>query len=120
ENFSNPAGGIFFMLLAFAVLIGPLLMIWLARRNRRIWLLWMVPAAYGLACLLLLAYALIEGGVTPTRRSAALVLLDQPRHSGVAFGLIGLYAPLTPSGGLHFDPQSAVQPVERRQWHRNM
>jgi hypothetical protein len=120
ERFSNPAGGIFFMLLAFAVLIGPVLMIWLARRNRRIWLLWMVPAASGLACLLLLVYALIEGGVTPTRRSAALVLLDQPRHSGVAFGLTGLYAPLTPSGGLHFDAQSAVLPIERRQWRRNM
>jgi hypothetical protein len=119
ENVKVEAAGFFYMLLLFALLVGPALLFVLARKRRRIWLFWVVPTASLSASVLILAYSLISEGVTPHRRADTLVLLDQTRNEGTLLGLVGYYAPLTPGQGFRFAPETALAPFEvKNRWRR--
>ncbi len=114
ERLTIPVAGIFYLLLGFAILAGPVLLTVLARRQRRIWLLWIAPAVSILAGGIVLVYALLSDGITPTRRADTLTLLDQVRQEGALVGVAGYYAPLTPGGGLRFAADTALAPFEPR------
>ncbi len=103
DGMNLPVRGMYFIMLVFAIVIGPVLLVLLGRLNRRIWLLWIVPLVAGLTCLCVAAYALLSEGITPTARMHGVTLLDQRTHEATTLGLVAVYCPLTPSGGLHFD-----------------
>ncbi len=119
ERLSIPVAGIFYLLLGFAILAGPVLLIVLARKKRRIWLMWIAPLVSVLAGALVVTYALLSDGVTPTRRADTLTLLDQVRQQGVLVGLAGYYAPLTPRGGLRFAAETAIAAYEPRHFRHH-
>lgn len=106
-----PVRGLFLVVVAFAVLIGPVNLFLLSRRGRRIWLLWTVPAAALLACLAIFAYTLVDEGLLRVHRGASLTILDQRSHRAVTVAWSGYYSTLTPGGGLRFAPGVEVTPV---------
>jgi hypothetical protein len=111
ESSGIPMRRMFIMCVLFAIVIGPVNMVVLARMQRRIWLLWTVPVISFIATAALLLYSLISEGVTPTMRMQSVTILNQPAQEAVSFGVAGFYFPLTPAGGLHYDFDTEVTPL---------
>jgi len=111
ENLKIPVRGIVIIMLLFIIVIGPVNIFILARKNRRTWLLWTIPAISFATTLLVFAYSLLREGITPDSRIAGLTVLDQASHHAATVGATGFYCPLTPSGGLHFDGQTEATPL---------
>jgi hypothetical protein len=102
DQVSVPVRGFLLLVTLFALLAGPLTIFILAKTNRRIWLLWVIPLESALACGLVLGYSLFSEGITPTVRLAGLTLLDQERHVATTLGWAGYYCPQRPAKGLFF------------------
>lgn len=111
ESLKIPTRGIVVIMLAFIIVIGPVNIIWLNRRNRRTWMLWTIPAISFATTLLVFAYSLLREGITPDTRIAGLTVLDQTSHRAATVGGTAFYCPLTPSGGLHFDFGTEATPL---------
>ena len=106
-----PVNFFFFLLLAFAIVAGPLA-VWLAaKHNRRMWLLWAVPAFGLLFSAVIFASILLVEGVTPTQRRQAITLLDQTTRQAVTLGAVGVYAPAAIRDGLSFDYGTEIAPI---------
>ena len=106
-----PVNFFFFLLLAFATVAGPLA-VWLAaKHNRRMWLLWAVPAFGLLFSAVIFASILLVEGVTPTQRRQAITLLDQTTRQAVTLGAVGVYAPAAIRDGLSFDYGTEIAPI---------
>lgn len=84
---------VFLLLVAFAVLAGPVLLRRLAKRNQRIRILWMLPALSLAICLLLVVVMLVANGITPEVSRSAIVLLDQAAGRAAITGRITILAP---------------------------
>ena len=108
DDMSVPTRALFLMMLVFAILFGPVLLFVLAKLNRRIWLLWLAPAISLTACIAITAYALLSEGITPSVRMEGVTLLNEQTHSAVTLGIVGVYCPLTPAGGLHFNTETEL------------
>jgi hypothetical protein len=116
-----PVRGLFVLMLVFVVLIGPVNLTVLARKKRRLWLLWTVPLTSLVTCLVVFGYMLAAEGWQGHRRTAALTLLDGHSHRATTLAWTGFYTPLTPGDGLHFDNDTEVAPqdaAEYRYGHR--
>lgn len=111
EKLTVPVRGLFILMLLFVIVIGPVNLLVLARRQKKIWLLWTVPALSLATCLAIAVYAIGSEGVRGHARFHSLTLLDETAHRATTFGVTGLYSPLTPSDGLHFDYETEVMPV---------
>jgi hypothetical protein len=111
ETLKIPTRGIISLMLIFVIIIGPLNIILLNRRKRRTWMLWTIPAISITTTLLVFAYSLLREGVTPTVRITGFTVLDQTSHHAETIGAEGIYCPLTPSGGLHFEGETEVTPL---------
>jgi hypothetical protein len=111
ENLRIPTRGIIGLMLVFVIAIGPLNIIVLNRRKRRTWMLWTIPAISLTTTLAVFAYSLLREGVTPTVRISGFTVLDQTSHHAETIGAEGIYCPLTPGGGLHFDAETEVTPL---------
>ncbi len=110
EDHGLPLRGLVAILLVFVILIGPVNVFVLSRRNRRIWLLWTIPAISGVTCLLVFGYSFVSEGFTPSVRLEGVTLLDQINHRATTLGRTAFYAPLTPGNGLHFSFDTEVTP----------
>jgi hypothetical protein len=94
----------------FVLVIGPLNIYWLARAQRRLWLLWTVPAFALLACLLLVGYMIATEGWNGHTRSDTITILDENAQRAATIGWIGYYCPTTPAGGLRFELDTELTP----------
>ena len=110
EDHGLPLRGLVAILLVFVILIGPVNVFVLSRRNRRIWLLWTIPAISGVTCLLVFGYSFVSEGFTPSVRLEGVTLLDQINHRATTLGRTAFYAPLTPGNGLHFSFDTELTP----------
>ena len=119
ENLAIPARGIFLLMLVFAVLIGPLNLLFFSKKGQRMRLFWTVPLVSLLTSGLVFGYSLLSEGVTGKVRLAGITWLDQRSHHAVTLGTLGYYCPLTPGGGLHFDQQTEVTPQVARNNYRS-
>ena len=108
ENVSVPVRGLFLLMLLFVVAIGPINLIVLSRRKRKMWLLWTVPVVSLMTCLAISAYAIWSEGWKARSRAVGVTVLDETTHRASTIGCIGFYAPLTPGGGLHFSYDTEV------------
>ena len=111
ESLKIPTRGIVLIMLAFVVIIGPVNIIYLNRRQRRTWMLWTIPAISFATTLIVFTYSLLREGITPDTRIAGLTLIDQANHHVATIGGTAFYCPLTPSGGLHFDFGTEATPL---------
>ncbi len=101
DKVSLPLRAIFILMTSFALAIGLNFFI-LHRIKRPIWMLWTVPLLSGITAAVVIIYAFVSEGVTPTLRIEGLTLLDQYQHRATTIGLTGYYCPLTSGSGLHF------------------
>ena len=117
DQMSVPVRGFLLLVTVFALVVGPLTVVLLAKTNRRIWLLWMVPLESAIACGLVLGYSFVSEGITPTVRLAGITLLDQERHVATTLGWAGYYCPQRPAKGLFFSDDWELMHVKRYNWN---
>ena len=109
----RPPVGVFLLLLtAFAVLAGPVSLWILARKNRRIHILWVLPAVSAVFSVAILLSLLLREGVTPTVDMRCGVLLDQRAGRAVVLAGHAFYSPLT-LGPVDLPADAAVAPADR-------
>ena len=106
-----PVRGLFFLMLLFAVAIGPVNLIVLSRKKRRIWMLWTTPAISLITCLAVFAYATFAEGWNRHARTDGLTLLDERSQRATTIGWTAFYSGLTPSDGLHFGYETELTPL---------
>jgi hypothetical protein len=111
EKIGIPVRGLFVLMLAFVVVIGPINLIWLARRRKKIWMLWTVPVISIVACLAVTGFALLGEGMSATSRTEAFTILDESSHHATTIGWTAFYAPITPGDGLHFSYDAELAPA---------
>jgi len=111
ERLGIPVRGLFVLMLMFVIVIGPINLIWLARRRRKIWMLWTVPAIALVTCLAVTGFALFGEGVSAMSRAESFTILDESSHRASTIGWTAFYAPITPSEGLHFSYDTELTPV---------
>ena len=90
-----PVGTFLLILLAFSVLAGPVAISVLARRNRRIHLLWVLPAVSAVFSIAIVASLLAAEGVRPTLRLWSAAVLDQRSGRFISHDRVFAYSPLT-------------------------
>ena len=116
ERIGIPVRGLFVLMLAFVVVIGPINLIWLARRRKKIWMLWTVPVIALVACLAVTGFALLGEGVDATSRTESFTILDESSHRATTVGWTAFYAPIAPREGLHFGYDTELSPVAPDHW----
>ena len=105
-----PVRGMFLLMLLFALAIGPVNLIALSRKKRRIWMLWTTPVISLITCLAVFGYATFAEGWTRHARIEGLTLLDERTHRATTIGWTAFYSSLTPGDGLHFDYETELTP----------
>ncbi|MFN0110461.1 MAG: hypothetical protein ACKVZH_16520 [Blastocatellia bacterium] len=116
EQFGVPIRGLFLLMLVFVLVIGPVNLIWLAKKKRKIWMLWTVPAISLLTCLMVAGFSLFGEGWNSTAKTEALTILDETNHRATTIGWTGFYSPITPSEGLRFGFDTELAPQLPRYW----
>ncbi len=110
EELGTPVRGLFLLMLLFVVVIGPVNYLLLARRKKKLWLWWTVPAISLAASLGVFGYAMLAEGWRGYARTEAMTILDENAHRATTIGLTAFYAPLTPGDGLRFSYDTEVLP----------
>ncbi len=110
EELGIPARGLFVIVLIFAIMIGPLNLLFVSRKGKRIRLLWTVPLLSLFTCLGILCYSLLAEGIEGHQRTQTLTFLDEQSHRASTIGWTGFYCPLTPSGGLVYNLETEITP----------
>ena len=105
-----PVRGLFLLMLFFAIVIGPVNLIMLSRKKRRIWLLWTTPVISLMTCLGVFAYATFAEGWKQVVRTEGLTILDERVHRATTIGWTAFYSALTLGEGLHFGHQTELTP----------
>lgn len=107
DSVDVPLRSLFGLVLIFSLLVGPINLWWVIHRNRRMWLLWTVPAASLAACLLVVLVAVLGEGVRHEGRVLGITLLDQDRQTATTLAWSGYYSSLA-TDGLFFSRQTEV------------
>ena len=105
-----PVRGLFLLMLLFAVTIGPVNLIVLSRKKRRIWMLWTTPAISVLTCVAVFAYATFTEGWKRQSRTVGLTILDEKARRATTIGWVAFHSTLTPGDGLHFGYETELTP----------
>jgi hypothetical protein len=103
-----PARTLLGVLLFFALVIGPLNMLILARLRRRVLLFATTPVLGLVFAGGVFAYGVFRDGIHPFVHSESFTLLDQRTHVATSVAHVACLAPLTPGDGLMFDLRSMV------------
>lgn len=110
-NYHVPLRSTVFLMLLFVIAIGPVNIIVLSKKKKRVWLLWTIPAISCVTSLTVFAYSFLAEGITPDSRISGLTILDQANRRAATVGYTGFYCPLTPSQGLFFSPDTEATPL---------
>lgn len=105
--------GIFFLMLVFFIIVGPVNYIILFKKKRKIWLLWTIPLISFMFCLVIVVYSLFLEGLDAHSRVASFTLLDEGNKKATTLGMASYYSVLTPSDGLHFETNTEVISTDR-------
>ena len=97
------------ILLVFSILAGPVAIRILARRNRRIHILWVLPAISAVFSLAIILSLLLTEGVRPTLGLHGAVVLDQRAGRAISQHSVSVYSPIT-LPRLEFPADAAVRP----------
>ena len=111
ESLAVPIRGLFSFVLVFAIIIGPVNLFVLHKMNKRIWMLWTVPAISILTSIAVFAYCLLSEGLDSNSRIRSITILNQNTAKASTIGIEAFYCPLTPRGGLKFENETEVTPI---------
>ncbi len=98
-----PLHWLFFVMVAFVILIGPVNYFVLRKLHREMLLLATTPAISLLFCLLVIGFITVDEGWYSRAKASGITLLDQPARLAATHVRFGVYAPIPPRGGLRFD-----------------
>jgi hypothetical protein len=98
------------LLTLFVILAGPVTLIVLSRKGKRIWFLWTLPALAFAVSALVFIVSFFSEGVTPRIRLASVTVIDQANQEATTVGAVAVYAPISPSQ-MAFDGISEVTPL---------
>ena len=118
EDIGIPIKGLFLLMVLFVLAIGPVNLLVLARKKRRIWMLWTTPVISLVTCLAVFGYMLVSEGWQGHLRTETLTLLDQSSRRATTLGWTAFYSPLTPGDGLHFSYDTEVVSQRRNEGQR--
>ncbi|MCS7046576.1 MAG: hypothetical protein NZO58_09495, partial [Gemmataceae bacterium] len=107
---SVPVRGLFILMVLFAILIGPVNVLWLSRIKRRIWMIGTVPALSFFTCVALAGYLIVVDGWYGHVRATGITVLDENSQRAATIGWLGYYCPTTPSRGLRFSADMELTP----------
>src|SRR5262249_55733144 len=107
ESANVPVRSLLSFMLGFVVLVGPVNVYWLSRKNRRIWLLWTVPVFSLLTTFLLFGYVAMTDGWHPHFRGLSITVLDENDQRASTVGWLGYYSPTT-APRLHFSADTEI------------
>ncbi|HZZ72278.1 MAG TPA: hypothetical protein VFE24_08490 [Pirellulales bacterium] len=96
----------------FVILIGPVNYRFLKRRQMVPLILLTVPAAALVFTLSFVAFAVLSEGFGTRVAVRTYTEIDQPRGEAVCWSRLAYYAGMAPSGGLVFDDNTVVYPIE--------
>jgi len=116
ERLNTPVRGLFVLMLVFAITIGPANLVLLARKRKKLWMLWTVPAISLATCLAVSGYALWAEGISAYTRTETLTILDEQSHQATTIGWLAFYSPLTPGEGLHFSYETELTAPQPPYW----
>jgi hypothetical protein len=108
DDVSIPVRGLVTVMFLFVILIGPVNLIVLARKKRKLWMFWTVPVFSFFTCLLVLGYMAVTEGWQGRSRAESFTILDESSRRASTIGWTGFYTPLVPRGGLHFSTDTEV------------
>ena len=108
DDVGVPVKGLLALMLVFSVVIGPVNLMVLARKKRKLWLFWTVPAISFATCLFVLGYMAITEGWQGRSRVEGFTVLDENTRRASTLGWTGVYTPVLPRGGLHFGAETEV------------
>jgi hypothetical protein len=109
DELGVPVRGLFALMILFSIALGPVNLVVLARKNKRIWMLWTVPALSAVTCLAVLGYMIIAEGWQGHARVGGITFLNEIDHRATTLGRAAFYSPLTPGDGLRFSDETEVQ-----------
>jgi hypothetical protein len=104
-------GTLFGIMVLFCVVIGPVNLTILARKKRRIWMLWTVPVISLVTCGLVFGYMIVAEGWGGRRITQGITFLDETHHRATTIGWTAFYSPLPRSSGLHFSADTELTPA---------
>lgn len=110
DRIGVPVRGLFVMMMAFVLLVGPINFFWLAGPGKKIRILWTIPIISLMTCLLVAGYALIGEGTSARSRTESLTVLDENARRATTLGWTAVYSPVTPRNGLHFSLDAELVP----------
>lgn len=100
------------LLIAFAVLIGPVNFLVVSKRKRPVLLLFTIPAISAAVTVLLLVYGILYQGLDVKTSSWSTTVLDQRAHTASTIERRQLYAGLSPADGLRPTTGTVVQQLD--------
>lgn len=104
-----PLRKLFFVMLLFVILIGPVNYLWLKRRGREPWILVTTPALSFAFCVVVVLFITLNEGWHSRGRAFGVTLLDQEAgHLAATRAWSDVYAPIAPAVGLRFERNDAV------------
>ncbi|MGK2858907.1 MAG: hypothetical protein ACSLFQ_17045 [Thermoanaerobaculia bacterium] len=110
DELTVPVRGLFVAITLFAIAAGPVNLIVLSKKNRRIWVLWTLPLLSILTCIVVIVYASFSEGWMRVVKTEAVTLLDSKTREATTIGWTGYYATVAPSDGLRFGPETELTP----------
>jgi hypothetical protein len=108
DDLSVPVKGLFVLMVLFAIALGPVNLVVLTKRKKRIWMLWTVPALSAVTCLAVFSYMIVAEGWQGHARVGGITFLDESEHRATSLGRAAFYSPLTPGDGLRFSEDTEV------------
>lgn len=110
DELTVPIRGLFVAMSLFAIVAGPVNLVVLSRKNRRIWILWTLPLLSIATCVVVIVYATFSEGWMRVVRTEAVTLLDSTTREATTIGWTGYYATVAPDRGLLFGPETELIP----------
>ncbi|MBS1370138.1 MAG: hypothetical protein HPZ91_09315 [Lentisphaeria bacterium] len=99
---------LFFVMLAFVILIGPVNYFVLKRFRRENLLLATTPAISLVFCLLVVGFITIDEGWYSRAKAYGITLLDQESRMAATQARVAVYAPVPPFAGFTFSPEEIL------------
>jgi hypothetical protein len=105
-----PVGPLFMLLVAFAIVGGPLNVFFLAKKNKRLWIFWTLPLLAVATAVVLVGAVMFREGWLKIEKTSALTLLDETRGEAATIGITGFYTTVAPKN-VQFDATTDVRPL---------
>lgn len=114
EEITFPFMGTFLCLFLFAVGAGPVSIMLLSKKNRRIWLFWTTPVLALITSFTVIMYFLFSEGIVKKVRVEGFTVLDHSADTAVSLFRNAFYCTIRPSDGLHYSYDTEVTPCTSR------